>query len=116
MINAQLNLIIPIFIPSKNRYEILSLADYTLRLPSVELEPNQNINELLLMLLNRCLKETSGTNPKLVDITVTSRLDIYYICFVNYETTIINSYTKTIDLNTDILPPNATRTLSLLAK
>lgn len=116
MINAQLNLIIPIFIHSKNRYEILSLVDYALRFPSIEIEPDQDINEIILMLLNRYLKETSGINPKLVDIVVTSKLDIYYMCFINYETTIIDSATRTIDINTDILPPNATKTLSLLAK
>jgi hypothetical protein len=116
MINAQLNLIIPIFIHSKNRYEILSLSDYTLLFPSVGIEPDQNINEIILMLLNRYLKETSGINPKLVDIIITSKLDIYYMCFINYETDLINSSTREIDINTETLPPNATKTLSLLVK
>jgi hypothetical protein len=116
MINAQLNLIIPIFIPSKNRYEILSLLDYDLRLPSTEIEPDQDIHELILMLLNRHLKEPSSINPKLIDIVITSKLDIYYMCFVNYETDTIDSVTRTIDINTDILPQNATKTLSLLSQ
>lgn len=116
MINAQLNLIIPIFIQSKNKYEILSSVDYALYFPSIDIGPNQDINETILMLLSRYLKETSGVNPKLIDITVTSKLDIYYLCFVNYETSIVNCFTKEIDTNIDVLPPNATKTLSLLAK
>ena len=116
MINAQLNLIIPIFVHSKNRYEILSLADYDLRLPSAQIEPDQDINELILMLLNRHLKEPSTVNPKLVDIVITSQLDIYYMCFVNYETDTIDSTTRIIDINTDALPQNAKKTLSLLSK
>jgi hypothetical protein len=116
MINAQLKLIIPIFIHSKNRYEILSTVDYALQFPSIEIEANQDINETILVLLKRYLKETSGVNPKLIDIISTSKLDIYYMCFINYETTIAHSFTREIDVNTDILPPNATKTLSLLAK
>jgi hypothetical protein len=116
MINAQLNLIIPIFIHSKNRYEILSLVDYALHFPHTEIGQDQDINETIIMLLSRYLKDTSGINPKLTDIISTSKLDIYYMCFINYETTIMHSFTREIDVTTDTLPPNATKTISLLAK
>lgn len=117
MINAQLRLIAPVFIPSSNLYKILSTADYAIILPSIEIETNQNLDELISMLLGRYLKEVSGVTPKLIDVeNQNDSLTIYYMCFINYETKIINGVLKNIDVNTDKFPINATKTLALLSQ
>jgi hypothetical protein len=115
MINAQLKLIVPVFVPSNNVYKILSTVEYTVNLPSIEIETNQSIEQLIAVLLSRYFKDTTGVTPKLVDVENTdSSLTIYYLCFINYETQIINGVLKNIDVNTDRFPINATKTLALL--
>lgn len=116
MINAQLNLIVPIFIPANNSYKILSTVDYRVQLPSIEMEPNQDVNESINMLLKRYIKDISSVVPKLIDIQNHDFLNIYYMCYINYETTVINGVLKSIDVTTDEFPPNTAKVLSLLSR
>ena len=116
MINAQLSLIVPVFVPSVNGYQILSAIDYGIRFPSIDILPNQQIDETISVLLGRYLKDTSGITPKLIDIQIDDTLTIYYLCFVNYETKTTNGVLKNIDVNANQFPPNAQKTISLLIK
>jgi len=116
MINAQLSLIVPIFIPSLNTYQILSTIDYDINFPSIEISVNQNIDETIPVLLSRYLKESDGVTPKLTDVKIDDILTIYYLCFVNYEIKTINGVLKNIDVNTNIFPSNAKKIISLLVK
>lgn len=117
MINVQLNLIIPIFIPESNTYNILSTVDYDIQYPVADIEAHQDIDEIILMILNRYLKESSGVISKLTDVSVDGTyINIYYLCYVNYETTISNGVLKNIDVIAHKYPPNASKILSLLKK
>jgi hypothetical protein len=116
MINAQLSLIIPVFVPALNTYQILSTTDYDIVFPSIDLSVSQKIDETISVLLKRYLQESDGVNPKLIDVTINDILTIYYLCFVNYETKYINGVLKNIDVDTKSFPTNAEKIISLLVK
>lgn len=115
MINAQLKLILPVFSAATNAYKILSTTHDSISLPSMELCANQDIQETISTLISRHLSERLDVVPKLIDICMTDVLNVYYICFINYETQIINGSLQTIDLITHEFPANATKILSLLS-
>lgn len=115
MINAQLKLILPVLSTATNSYKILSTTYDGIHLPSMELCANQDIQETISTLISRHLSERLDVVPKLTDVCITDVLNVYYICFINYETKITNGSLQTIDLITHEFPSNATKILSLLA-
>jgi len=116
MINAQLKLIVPIFLSSKNRYEILSISDTKIEFPSISVEPFCDLHATMTTLISRHIAETADTRYKLIDIDITDSVNIYYLSFVNYDATILSGYTHPIDINNNILPINAKQTISLLIR
>lgn len=114
MINVQIKLIALVFDHKHGRYKILSLKSDILELPSMIVEANTNIDETLeytLALHNR--QEPRLHNFKLTDISLKDNLEIYYMTFITYETTIKNGFL--LDLSTaNNLPTNAQNVISLL--
>lgn len=116
MTNAQLNLIPIIFDQSSGRYKIYSSSKDKLDLVSYTVSEYLDINQTLEHILASCIKtELPVHNFKLVDISVSSKIDIYYIVFIMYDTIIKNGYS--LNLTENILhemPNNAKKIISLL--
>lgn len=116
MIPAQLNLIVPIFVQSSNCYKLLSLSDITYTPPSTMIKPYDDINAIIDMLIKRHIQNPSVFNPKLTDIIVEDILHIYFLCFINYDAILSDCFLINLNSNYEYNPPNAKKTLSLLAR
>jgi hypothetical protein len=109
--------IILVFIPDQGRHKILSIKENELDLPYIELENNSSISENLNLVLQRSLTNNivSLNKAKLADIEVLdNNLYIYYIVFVNYETSIKYGHLISVDLNNVKLSSSIKEILSLL--
>jgi hypothetical protein len=109
--------IVLVFVPDQGKHRILSLKESELDLPSTQLETNSNISEHLNLVLQRSLTDNiSGLNKtKLADIEVVdNNLYIYYIVFVNYQTSVKYGHLISVDLNNVNLSPGIKAILSLL--
>jgi len=115
MITTKFNLISPVLDASCNRYKILSLNTIDLELPSIFIEDNLDIDSCLSHIINR---HTDGHdmhhNFKLTDVVLSDILEIYYIVFITYETTIKDAHLIDIEPILNKLPNNAKKILSLL--
>ena len=116
MINAQLNLIIPVFVQSKNCYQLLSLSDTSYIPPRATIKPYDDLYAIAEMLIRRHVKNPSIFNAKLTDVISTDILDVFFICFINYDILLLNSFLIDTNPNYELIPQNAKKTLSLLAR
>lgn len=114
MINVQIKLIALVFDQQYARYKILSIKPDILELPAFMVEANSDIDKILehtLSLYNQ--NDSRFHNFKLTDISIKESLEIYYMTFITYETTIKNGFL--LDLSTaNNLPTNAQNVISLL--
>jgi hypothetical protein len=109
--------IVLVFSAEHGKHKILSMSDSLLDLPSSQLEENSIIQEHLNLILQRSLSnnEPALNKAKLVDIEVVgNNLYIYYIVFVNYETSVKYGHLLSVDLNNVNLLPGIKTILSLL--
>lgn len=109
--------IVLVFSPDQGKHRILSMQDNRLDLPSIELGANADILEHLNLILQRSLTENiSGLNKiKLTDVEVVdNNLYIYYIVFINYETSIKYGHLISVNLNNVNLSQSIKTVLSLL--
>lgn len=113
MINAQIKLIALVFDIQHAQYKILSLKEDSLELPSLVIETNMDIDITLEHMLSIYNQKNRLHNFKLTDISINDKLEIYYITFITYETTTINSFLLDLSTTND-LPNNAKNILSLL--
>lgn len=114
MINAQIKLITLVFDQQHAKYKILSLKPDILELPHFVVEANSDIDKTLELTL--ALYNTNSNrfhNFKITDISINETLEIYYVTFITYETSIKDSFL--LDLATiNNLPTNAQNVISLL--
>lgn len=117
MTNAQLNLIPIIFDQSSGgKYKIYSSSKDRLELPSYTVSEFLDINQTLEHMLSGCIKTELPSHPfKLVDIIISSKIDIYYVVFIMYDTIIKNGYGLNLTENIiHEIPNNAKKIISLL--
>ena len=116
MINAKFNLIILVFQDNKGQYNILSKEKTFLDYPSLEIQANIDKDSAIDHLIGLYIEEPAPFhNIKLVDISIDDNiLNIYYVVFVTYKTTIKNSFL--LDLKTPLnnIPQNAQKIIQLL--
>jgi hypothetical protein len=92
MINANLNLYILVL--NKNfKYDLVSINKDSIILPSLSIDSYLDINLSLQHLFSKHITNSSmPVDFRLSDILIEETLNIYYYCFVTYETQIQNSY------------------------
>lgn len=114
MINVQIKLISLVFDHQYAKYKILSLKPDSVELPSFMIETNMDIDQILQHMMSLYTNNSDRFhNFKLTDISVKDALEIYYMTFITYETTLKNSFL--LDLSTiNNLPTNAQNIISLL--
>ena len=115
MIKSQFKILPLILDPLSNRYKLLS-DNETLSWLSIDIEPNLDIQSCLDNLI--CLYIDTDTkiihNFKLTDILLSNVLEIYYIVFITYNTTIKNGALIETQSALSLLPNNAKKIISLL--
>ena len=115
MIKSQFK-ILPLILDSvSNKYKLLS-DNETLSWISMDIEPNLDIQSCLDNIV--CLYINADTkmlhNFKLTDIVLSNVLEIYYIVFITYNTTIKNGALIETQSALPLLPNNAKKIISLL--
>lgn len=116
MMYAQLNLIIPVFVQSENRYKLISLLDTEYKPPVSVIQPYDDIYAIADMLIKRYTTNYSGFNLKFTDVISTDTLNIFLLCFINYDISLSDCFLINIDSSYEFIPKNAKKTLSLLAR
>lgn len=76
------------------RYNVISTDQYKLILPNIIIEPYIDINKSLSHLLQRYIEIdiTPSIAYRLSDIIIDDTVNIYYYCFITYETTTRSCY------------------------
>lgn len=115
MIKSQFKILPLILDSGANKYKLLSDND-TLSWLSIDIEPNLDIQSCLDNLI--CLYINTDKqiihNFKLTDIFLSNVLEIYYIVFITYNTTINNGTLIETQSALPLLPNNAKKIISLL--
>jgi hypothetical protein len=96
MINAKLNLVILLLNEETFKYNIVSLSDSLIELPSLSVEPFQDIDDSIRLLFKNHLsvsnEETLSFDYRLIDINIQDVLNIYYFSIISHDIQTINSY------------------------
>lgn len=104
-----------IFDQKSGQYNLYSLDKDSLVLPSYDIERNLNENDTLDQILRQCIVTYyPNNNFKLTDITVNENLNIYYLVFVTYDTTIKDGFLISSKDHINEIPKNAKKIISLL--
>lgn len=116
MIKCNINLIILVLDEKSNGYKVVSLDKHNMLYPNINIVPNMDLDMCLDHILEQHIKTEQPAHPfKLTDTLLADNLDIYYIVFVTYRTTIKDGFLldiKTLPLSN--FPNNAKKIISLL--
>jgi hypothetical protein len=106
MIKSTLNLIVLILDDTQFEYNILSLNEDKIVLPSLEIIEYLDIDKSVKHILSSYIKDDIAqyVNYKFIDIDITDQLNIYYHCFITFNTKIQNSYKISIKKYENNLP------------
>lgn len=115
MINAKFNVCILVLDPPTSNYKLVSYNKDFLELPYLEIENTMDIDNCLEHIVSSCInKEDSFLSFKLTDVVLDDFLSIYYVVFINHETSIKNGFLLDIQSSISKLPNNAKKIISLL--
>lgn len=115
MIEAKINLLALVLNHKYNKYQILSTHSEKLDLPSIDIEPYIDLKISLEHIISKISNDDIIHNFKLTDITVSDKLNIYYMTFI-YSEILLNNYYYLLDINSHIadIPDNAKKIITLL--
>lgn len=117
MINAKLNLIVLLLNEETFKYNIVSLSDSLIELPSILIEPFQDIDESIRLLFKNHLsvsnEEILSFDYRLIDINIQDVLNIYYFSIISHDIETTNSCKLSIK-NYEFNLPNLAKILQRL--
>ena len=115
MIKSQFKILPLVLDLVSNKYKLLS-DNETLSWLSIDVEPNLDIQLCLDNLIGLYINTDAKIihNFKLTDVVLSSVLEIYYVVFITYNTTIKNGALIETQSALPLLPNNAKKIISLL--
>jgi len=115
MIPCQINLYILVHNKTNWKYEIVSLSDNNIVIPSIDINSNDSIIDLLKKLFEQCVDfDSFFANFILSDVTNKDKLIIHYYCLMHYSivTKLKKVYLHSINTTNEIFIPAINKILS----
>lgn len=115
MIEAKISLLALVLDHKYNKYQILSANPEILDFPSLDIEPYIDLKISLEHIISKISNDDIIYNFKLTDVTISDKLNIYYITFI-YSEIKLNNYYYLLDIDSHIadIPDNAKKIITLL--